>query len=114
MNIQKPVPDQTPRRIQLDPRDNVAVVVNALGLPAGTVFADGLTLNQFVPQGHKVALADIAEGADIVRYGVVIGTAIGNIKRGDWIDENKVRIRPAPPLEDARRYPRRRGPRRSR
>ena len=35
MNIQKPVPDQTPRRIQIAASDNVAVVVNALGLPAG-------------------------------------------------------------------------------
>jgi galactarate dehydratase len=99
MNIQKPVSGQTPRRIRIDPRDNVAVVVNALGLPAGTVFDDGLTLTQFVPQGHKLALADIAEGAEIIRYGVAIGTAIGQIKRGDWIGEERVRIRPAPPLD---------------
>ncbi|HEX3756991.1 MAG TPA: UxaA family hydrolase, partial [Rhizomicrobium sp.] len=99
MNIH-PVSDQTPRRIQIDPRDNVAVVVNALGLPAGTIFPDGLILNQFVPQGHKVALAEIAEGGDIVRYGQAIGTAVGAIRRGDWIDETKIAIRPAPALED--------------
>src|SRR5271154_7162611 len=99
MNIQKPVPGQTPRRIRIDPRDNVAVVVNALGLPAGTVFDDGLTLNQIVPQGHKLALADIAEGGEIVRYGQVIGTAAAAIARGDWVDETKVALRPAPALE---------------
>jgi len=110
MNIQKPVPDQTPRRIRIDPRDNVAVVVNALGLPAGTVFDDGLTLNEFVPQGHKLALADIAEGAEIVRYGVAIGTAIGQIKRGDWVSEDRVRIRPAPPLESLDTTPRPQAP----
>jgi galactarate dehydratase len=108
MNIQKPVPDQTPRRIQIAASDNVAVVVNALGLPAGTVFDDGLTLNQFVPQGHKVALADIADGADIIRYGQVIGGAVGAIKRGDWVDETKVAMRPAPALEDLAYVP---GPR---
>ena len=77
MNIQNKPPHEAPRRIQVDKRDNVAIVVNALGLPAGTAFPDGLTLNHFVPQGHKVALADIADGGDIIRYGEVIGTAKG-------------------------------------
>ena len=43
--------------------DNVAIVANDGGLPAGTVFADGLTLRDKVPQGHKVSLVDIAAGA---------------------------------------------------
>ncbi len=45
-----------PRTIRLSASDNVAIVVNAFGLPAGTVFPDGLELVEFVPQGHKVAL----------------------------------------------------------
>ena len=59
----------------MDKRDNVAIIVNVLGLPAGTAFPDGLVLNQMVPNGHKVALVDIADGGDVVRYGEVIGTA---------------------------------------
>jgi hypothetical protein len=46
-------------------------VVNDLGLPAKTRFACGLELRSFVPQGHKVALSDIAEGAVIRRYNEV-------------------------------------------
>ena len=88
-----------PRRIQVRPRDNVAIVVNALGLPAGTAFPDGLVLNHFVPQGHKVALADIADGGDIIRYGEVIGTAKGAIRRGDWVNEDNVVMGSAPPLD---------------
>ena len=80
-------------------RDNVAIVVNGLGLPAGTAFPDGLVLNHFVPQGHKVALADIADGGNIIRYGEVIGTAKGAIKRGDWINEDNVVMGTAPPLD---------------
>jgi len=99
MNIREKPPHEAPRRIQVSPKDNVAIVVNALGLPAGTEFPDGLVLNQFVPQGHKMALADVAEGAPIIRYGEVIGYAIGNIKRGDWINENNVRMAAPPPLE---------------
>ena len=49
-----------PLRIAVHGRDNVAIVVNPGGLPAGTTFDDGLTLRDDVPQGHKVALADIA------------------------------------------------------
>ena len=78
MNIQNKPPHEPPRRIQVRPEDNVAIVVNELGLPAGTAFSDGLVLNHFVPQGHKVALADIADGGDIRRYNEVIGTARGD------------------------------------
>ena len=99
MNVQNKPPHEAPRRIQVDKRDNVAIVVNALGLPAGTAFSDGLILNQFVPQGHKVALTDIADGGDIIRYGEVIGTAKGAIKRGDWINEDNVVMGTAPPLD---------------
>ena len=44
--------------------DNVAIVANDGGLAAGAVFADGLVLRERVPQGHKVALVDIAAGGD--------------------------------------------------
>ena len=65
---------ETPRYIKLNARDNVAIVVNDFGLPAGTKFPCGLELRAFVPQGHKTALSDIAEGEPIIRYGEVIGT----------------------------------------
>ena len=58
----------SPRSIRLHPRDNVAVVVNDQGVPAGTVFADGLVTVDFVPQSHKVTLAAIAEGGEVIRY----------------------------------------------
>src|SRR4051812_9402773 len=61
-----------PRYIRLDPNDNVAIVVNDLGLPAKTRFPCGLELRNFVPQGHKVALSDIALGEPIRRYNEVI------------------------------------------
>ncbi len=99
MNIRQKTPHEPPRRIQVAPGDNVAIIVNSLGLPAGSVFADGLTLNHFVPQGHKVALADIVDGGNIIRYNEVIGTAKGDIRRGDWINEDNVVMGTAPPLD---------------
>jgi galactarate dehydratase len=89
----------TPRYIQLNARDNVAIIVNDFGLPAGTKFEGGLELKNFVPQGHKVALADIAEGMPIVRYGEVIGYALGPIAAGEWVEEARIRMPDAPDLD---------------
>ncbi|MEO6437037.1 MAG: UxaA family hydrolase, partial [Tepidisphaeraceae bacterium] len=64
-----------PLYIRVDARDNVAIVVNPEGLPAGTVFPSGLALTERIPQSHKVALEEIAAGKPIVRYGQIIGLA---------------------------------------
>ena len=99
----------TPLYIRVRDTDNVAIVVNAGGLPKGTVFSGGLTLLEHVPQGHKVNLTDIAEGAPILRYGEVIGTAARPIPRGSWVQESLVRMPAAPSLENlplATRVPR--------
>jgi len=88
-----------PLRIAVSSRDNVAVVVNAGGLPPGTVFEDGLTLVDAVPQGHKVAIADIAEGEAVIRYGEIIGHALKPLRRGSWVGEFAVAL-PAPPVLD--------------
>ena len=88
-----------PLTIKVHPTDNVAIVVNSGGLPTGTVFDDGLTLREHVPQGHKVALVDIAQDAPILRYGEVIGYAMKPIPQGSWIEESLVRLPDAPPLE---------------
>ncbi len=92
-------PGDTPRYIRLHGDDNVAIVVNAFGLPEGTVFPDGLTLREFVPQAHKVALSDIAAGAPIRRYGEIIGYAVDSISQGSWVAEDKLRAPTAPALD---------------
>ncbi len=76
-----------PLYIRMHAADNVAIVANDGGLPAGTKFADGLTLRDKVPQGHKVALTDIAKGAEVRRYSVTIGRALNDIPAGSWVHE---------------------------
>ena len=76
-----------PLHIRMHGNDNVAIVANDGGLPAGTVFADGLRLLERVPQGHKVALVDIAEGGVVRRYNVPIGYALKHIPAGSWVHE---------------------------
>ncbi|GAA4851593.1 galactarate dehydratase [Paenibacillus vulneris] len=91
---------EEPLYIKVNPKDNIAIVVNKRGLPEGTVFPCGLKLLQQVPQGHKVALTDIAQDEGIIRYGEVIGYAMRSIKRGSWIEETMVRLPKPPGLED--------------
>jgi galactarate dehydratase len=90
---------EQPRYIKLNARDNVAIVVNDFGLPAGARFPCGLELRAFVPQGHKTALTDIAESAPIIRYGETIGYAASPIKAGEWVDEARIRMPEAPDLD---------------
>ena len=108
MTIPVKPPAETPRYIKLNDADNVAIVANAFGMPAGSRFPDGLTLKDYVPQGHKVALTEIPKDRPIVRYGEVIGYAVDDIAAGSWVEESRVRM-PAPPslegLELATRTP---------
>ncbi len=104
-----------PLSIRMHAADNVAIVVNDGGLPAGATFEEGLTLREAVPQGHKVALVDLPAGCEVRRYNVVIGRTTRDIAAGSWVHERllempqaraldglpvaTVRLQPQPALE---------------
>ncbi|GGX35891.1 galactarate dehydratase [Undibacterium squillarum] len=92
--------EQAPLYIKMHDSDNVAIVANDGGLPAGTAFPCGLTLTGQVPQGHKIALTDMQAGDAIRRYNVVIGYAIENVQRGQWLHEGLIRMPDARTLSD--------------
>jgi galactarate dehydratase len=83
--------------------DNVAIIANDGGLPAGTVMTEGpaagLTLRDKVPQGHKVALVDLAQGQAVLRYNVPVGYARVAIPAGSWVHERLLDIPPARELQ---------------
>ena len=76
--------------IRMHPLDNVAIVANDGGLPAGAMLADGLVLIERVPQGHKVALVALPAGSPVLRYGVPIGRALQDISAGSWVHERRL------------------------
>ena len=82
----------SPVIIRMHERDNVAIVGNDGGLPAGTALPGGPTLREKVPQAHKVALEDIAVGGEVLRYGVVIGHALRAIAAGSWVHERLLQM----------------------
>ncbi|MBC8055722.1 MAG: UxaA family hydrolase, partial [Rhizobiales bacterium] len=90
---------RAPLFITMHALDNVAIVANDGGLPAGTVFASGLALVDKVPQGHKVALVDLAAGDAVRRYNVVIGRAARAIPKGSWVHERLLEMPEARSLD---------------
>ncbi|WP_207461512.1 altronate dehydratase family protein [Azospirillum sp. SYSU D00513] len=78
--------------IKLNPLDNVAVA--RVALAAGTVLPEfGITVAEAVPQGHKVALAGIAEGEPVRKYGQIIGFASTGIEPGRHVHTQNLAMR---------------------
>ncbi len=78
--------------IRINPADNVAVALKPI--PANTtVEVEGIqvTTREEIPQGHKFALQDIAEGSGVVKYGFPIGYAKEDIQKGSWIHVQNVK-----------------------
>ena len=88
-----------PVLIRMHERDNVAIVGNDGGLPKGTALPDGPVLVDDVPQGHKVALVDLPEGGDVLRYGIPIGRALKALPAGSWVNERLLEMPAARSLE---------------
>ena len=66
--------------IKINPADNVAVAVQ-----------DVETASGFVPAGHKVALQDLAEGEDVIKYGFPIGHLLTSVPEGGIIDHTNLK-----------------------
>lgn len=72
--------------------DNVVVAVDAINKGESAAFGDlELTILEDVPAGHKIALRDIAEGEDVLKYGFPIGTAKEAIKKGSWCHSHNIK-----------------------
>ena len=80
-----------PRVIVITPRDNVATALEALA-PGQTIEANGhrVEVRESIASGHKIALAAIASGSAIVKYGSPIGTASVDIVAGSHVHTHNV------------------------
>lgn len=83
--------------VKIKDQDNVVVVVKDVA--AGTEVMEGLVANQDIPQAHKIAICDIPAGQPVIRYGVILGYAINDIKKGDWINEHMLELPESPSVE---------------
>jgi len=72
------------RALRLHEADTVAVAIDALA-PGDPLSPDGPTARDPIPVGHKAALAAIATGAPIVKYGQIIAVASRAIEPGEHV-----------------------------
>ncbi|HSV13633.1 MAG TPA: UxaA family hydrolase [Tepidisphaeraceae bacterium] len=82
-----------PRCFKVDAADNVATMLDdaepgaarVIGAAVDDAAAAALVLREAIQLGHKVALTDIPAGEAVVKFGVPIGRASSQIRRGDWV-----------------------------
>ena len=82
--------------LKINDNDNVVVALNTI--PAGEKITvsvgDGqktVTAREEIPAGHKMAIFDIPEGGEVIKYGYRIGNAKENIAEGSWIHTHNVK-----------------------
>ncbi|MGZ3495289.1 MAG: UxaA family hydrolase [Thermodesulfobacteriota bacterium] len=68
-------------------RDNVAVALKTLdvGDVALAKGMEGFPALEKIPASHKIALRDISQGEEIIKYGETVAVSARNIKRGEWV-----------------------------
>ena len=84
------------KAILLNVNDNVATVLTDLrkGEPVNASLDDlsiDVVLQEDVEFGHKYALKDIAQGSDVLKYGLPIGKALVDIRAGEWVHVHNCR-----------------------
>ncbi|MAN77255.1 MAG: galactonate dehydratase [Rhizobiales bacterium] len=70
----------------LNPTDNVAVLLE--NVPARAEVQPGLFSTQRISRGHKIAIAPMAEGDPVRKFGQIIGFASKPISGGEWVHEH--------------------------
>lgn len=81
------------KALKFDERDNVVIALEAT-VPGDEISvngeASGVTAADSVPQGHKIALRNIAKGETIYKYGHPIGLAAEDISAGSYVHVHNV------------------------
>ena len=79
----------------MDEKDNVVTCVKEVAAGQTVVYQKGgqlctLTAAQDIPYCHKVALEPLAEGADVIKYGELIGRTLAPIEKGGWVSHENI------------------------
>ena len=82
--------------LKINENDNVVVALNAI--PSGesvSVEVERVTKSivalEEIPAGHKMAICDIPEGGEVIKYGYRIGNTKEAVKCGGWIHTHNVK-----------------------
>ena len=78
--------------IKINIKDNIVVALKDIN-KGETIEVDSkkITLKEDVKRGHKIAIEDIKEGSDAIKYGYEIGHATKNITSGEWVHTHNLK-----------------------
>ncbi|MBC7235208.1 MAG: UxaA family hydrolase [Chloroflexi bacterium] len=84
------------RSILLNEKDNVATALTDLKAgekvyPELNGVSYEIELREDIQFAHKFALRDIAQGEEVLKYGMPIGKALQDIKAGEWVHVHNCR-----------------------
>ena len=83
------------KTVVMKPADNVATCLADMRAGETATYAVGgetksVTLKDDIPFGHKIALADIGAGGDVLKYAEIIGVASQAIAAGEHVHVHNV------------------------
>src|SRR5437588_10021786 len=77
--------------LKLDSKDNVLIALTDLCRGEQVSFdSQTYTLEMDVPAKHKFATEDLAAGARVVMYGVLVGKAVETFRRGGFLTTRNI------------------------
>ncbi len=86
------------KAILLDESDNVATLISEAeaGEKVSVISVEGEVVQEVearekIPLLHKIALKDMSENEDVIKYGAVIGKATKPIMKGNWVHIHNVK-----------------------
>ena len=94
------------RAVIINPKDNTATALNnidagdTVSLTSKSGQAGEIKARQTVPFGHKLALATIGKGEEVLKYGEVIGLATHPINEGDYVHVHNIESALLPPPKE--------------
>ena len=79
------------RFVKINSADNVIIALT--DLTQGSILnfdSQTLELLEDIPKGHKIAITDIAENSNIIKYGMPVGHASSEIQAGRWVHSHNI------------------------
>lgn len=91
--------EQSINALLMDEHDNVVTCVKEVKRGQSVAYQDGAELRTLVaeediPYCHKIALEDLAEGAEIFKYGESLGKLVAPVKKGHWVNDKNLKSVP--------------------
>lgn len=82
--------------IKINDNDNVIVALEDIKKGESV---NGVTAVEDIARGHKMAIVDIAENDNVIKYGYPIGHTVRNVKAGEWVHDHNTKTNLSSTLE---------------